>query len=55
MALKLYNTMGHKMQEFKPIVDGHVGFYGFSCLHYEAKSMFVQNLETQHIVSPATR
>ena len=28
MALRLYNTMGRKMEEFKPIVDGHVGFYG---------------------------
>ena len=28
MALKLYNTMGRKMEEFKPVVDGHVGFYG---------------------------
>ena len=28
MALKLYNTMGHKIQDFKPITEGHVGFYG---------------------------
>ena len=28
MALRLYNTMGRKMQEFKPIVEGQVGFYG---------------------------
>ena len=28
MALKLYNTMGRKLQEFKPIKEGHVGFYG---------------------------
>ncbi|MDE5613429.1 MAG: cysteine--tRNA ligase, partial [Treponemataceae bacterium] len=28
MALRLFNTMGHKMQDFKPIADGHVGFYG---------------------------
>ncbi len=28
MALRLYNTMGRKMEEFKPIVDGQVGFYG---------------------------
>ena len=28
MALRLYNTMGRKMEEFKPIVEGHVGFYG---------------------------
>ena len=28
MSLKLYNTMGHKMQEFKPLVEGQVGFYG---------------------------
>ena len=28
MALKLYNTMGRKMEEFKPIEEGHVGFYG---------------------------
>lgn len=28
MALKLYNTMGHTMQEFKPVTEGHVGFYG---------------------------
>lgn len=28
MALKLYNTMGHKMEEFKPVCEGHVGFYG---------------------------
>ncbi len=28
MSLKLYNTMGHKMEEFKPIHPGFVGFYG---------------------------
>ena len=28
MALKLYNTMGRTMQEFKPIREGFVGFYG---------------------------
>ncbi len=28
MALQLYNTMGHKLEEFKPIKDGYVGFYG---------------------------
>ena len=28
MSLKLYNTMGHKMEEFKPLVEGQVGFYG---------------------------
>ena len=28
MALRLFNTMGHTMQEFKPITAGHVGFYG---------------------------
>jgi len=28
MALRLYNTMGRKMEEFKPIVEGQVGFYG---------------------------
>ena len=28
MALKLYNTMGRKIQDFKPITEGHVGFYG---------------------------
>ena len=28
MALKLYNTMGRKMEEFKPIEEDHVGFYG---------------------------
>ena len=28
MGLKLYNTMGRKLQEFKPIHDGFVGFYG---------------------------
>ncbi|MCR4578914.1 MAG: cysteine--tRNA ligase [Treponema sp.] len=28
MALKLYNTMGRKLEEFKPIQEGHVGFYG---------------------------
>lgn len=28
MALRLYNTMGRKMQEFKPLVEGHAGFYG---------------------------
>ena len=27
MALRLYNTMGHKMEEFKPIHEGFVGFY----------------------------
>ena len=28
MSLKLYNTMGHKMEEFKPITEGYCGFYG---------------------------
>ena len=28
MAMRLYNTMGRKMEEFKPIVEGQVGFYG---------------------------
>ena len=28
MSLRLYNTMGRKMQEFKPIKEGHCGFYG---------------------------
>ena len=28
MALKLYNTMGRRLQEFKPLKDGYVGFYG---------------------------
>ncbi len=28
MSLRLYNTMGRKMEEFKPITPGHVGFYG---------------------------
>ena len=28
MALKLYNTMGRKLEEFTPITPGYVGFYG---------------------------
>ena len=28
MALKLYNTMGHRMEEFKPVRENYVGFYG---------------------------
>lgn len=28
MPLKLFNTMGHKIEEFKPVHDGFVGFYG---------------------------
>ncbi|MCR5217209.1 cysteine--tRNA ligase [Treponema sp.] len=28
MALRLYNTMGRTMQEFKPRTEGFVGFYG---------------------------
>ena len=28
MALRLYNTMGRTMQEFKPIREGFAGFYG---------------------------
>ncbi len=28
MSLKLYNTMGRKLEEFKPITDGFCGFYG---------------------------
>lgn len=28
MSLKLFNTMGHEIQEFKPIHEGFVGFYG---------------------------
>ena len=28
MSLRLFNTMGHKMEEFKPITEGFCGFYG---------------------------
>ncbi len=28
MSLKLFNTMGHSIEEFKPIRKGFVGFYG---------------------------
>ena len=28
MSLRIFNTMGREMQEFTPITDGHVGFYG---------------------------
>ena len=28
MALRLYNTMGRKIEEFVPIHEGFVGFYG---------------------------
>ena len=28
MSLRLYNTMGRKMEDFKPIQEGKVGFYG---------------------------
>ncbi len=28
MALKLYNSMGRKLEDFKPITEGFVGFYG---------------------------
>lgn len=28
MSLRLFNTMGRTMQEFVPIEEGHVGFYG---------------------------
>ncbi len=28
MALKLFNTMGHALQEFKPLHEGFAGFYG---------------------------
>lgn len=28
MSLKLYNTMGHKMEDFNPIVPNYCGFYG---------------------------
>ena len=28
MALQLYNTMGQKKEDFKPIKDGYCGFYG---------------------------
>lgn len=28
MALRLFNTMGHKMEDFSPITEGKVGFYG---------------------------
>ena len=28
MSLRLYNTMGHEMQDFVPVTSGHVGFYG---------------------------
>lgn len=28
MALRLFNTMGRKIEEFVPVTAGHVGFYG---------------------------
>ncbi len=28
MSLRLFNTMGHEMQEFVPVTPGHAGFYG---------------------------
>jgi cysteinyl-tRNA synthetase len=28
MALKLFNTMGRKLEEFKPLTEGYCGFYG---------------------------
>lgn len=28
MALRLFNTMGHQMQEFVPVTPGYAGFYG---------------------------
>ena len=28
MGLRLFNTMGHEMQDFTPVTAGHVGFYG---------------------------
>ena len=28
MGLRVYNTMGRAMQDFIPLKDGHVGFYG---------------------------
>ena len=28
MGIRLYNTMGHELQEFKPLKDGFAGFYG---------------------------
>jgi len=28
MGLRLYNTMGHTMQDFKPLREGFAGFYG---------------------------
>ena len=28
MALRLFNTMGRTMQDFVPVHENHVGFYG---------------------------
>ncbi len=28
MSLKIFNTMGHRLQEFKPIISGYCGLYG---------------------------
>jgi cysteinyl-tRNA synthetase len=28
MGLRLYNTMGHTMQDFVPVTEGKIGFYG---------------------------
>ena len=28
MSLKVFNTMGHQMQDFVPVTPGYVGFYG---------------------------
>lgn len=67
MTVKLFNTMSRKLEEFKPLVPGHVGFYscGPTVYHYAhignlrtmihndiLKRMFVANgYDVRHVMN----
>lgn len=67
MTIKLYNTMSRKVEEFKPLIPGHVGFYscGPTVYHYAhignlrayihadiLKRMFIENgFDVKHIMN----
>ena len=60
MALRLYNTMGRKIEEFVPIHEGFVGFYGCgpTVYHYaetSAPTSFLTHLTARSLSSDTTK
>lgn len=67
MTIRIFNTMSRKIEEFKPLVPGHVGFYscGPTVYHYAhignlrtmihndiLKRMFIQNgYDVRHVMN----